>query len=107
VFFLLTIIVAIVTHTALSDDLQYTDGVIGPLIVHPTAGNPPAIPAYDEEIIIQLSDWYHQLANTYLNTFLSVSDTFFSRHIYADQEVFVSLKALMAFQVPNRFLIQE
>ncbi|KAF8176910.1 Cupredoxin [Mycena galopus ATCC 62051] len=53
----------------------YSDGVVGPLIVHPTAGNPPSIPAYDSEMIVQLSDWYHQLAASYVATFLSPEGT--------------------------------
>ncbi|KAJ6478933.1 extracellular multicopper oxidase [Mycena sanguinolenta] len=58
-----------------SIDNQYSDGVVGPLIVHPTAGNPPLIPVYDAEMIVQLSDWYHQLAASYVATFLSPEGT--------------------------------
>ncbi|KAJ6478941.1 Cupredoxin [Mycena sanguinolenta] len=64
------------TPSSLPDfDNQYSDGVVGPLIVHPTAGNPPLIPVYDAEMIVQLSDWYHQLAASYVATFLSPEGT--------------------------------
>ncbi|MCJ1474803.1 hypothetical protein MMC13_003463 [Lambiella insularis] len=48
---------------------QYPDGFRGPLIVHDPAS--PYAGQYDEEIVLTLTDWYHdqmpQLLNYYLN----------------------------------------
>jgi FtsP/CotA-like multicopper oxidase with cupredoxin domain len=38
------------------DSTQYTDGITGALIVHPTAANPATLPSYDNEIVIQVKD---------------------------------------------------
>jgi len=35
---------------------QYTDGITGALVVHPTAQNPTTLPTYDSEIVIQVKD---------------------------------------------------
>jgi FtsP/CotA-like multicopper oxidase with cupredoxin domain len=43
------------------DSTQYTDGVTGALVVHPTAANPATLPSYDDEIVIQVKDTYRAL----------------------------------------------
>ncbi|CAG8807400.1 35654_t:CDS:2, partial [Gigaspora margarita] len=48
---------------------QYTEGLLGPLIVHDP--NDPYLHEYDEEIIVILQDWYHTDSKTLLATFLS------------------------------------
>lgn len=50
---------------------QYTDGLTGALIVHPTAQNPATFPAYDDEIVIQMSDLYHDESQVLLADYLS------------------------------------
>ena len=57
-----------------SDGAQYTDGIAGALIVYPTAAAPSDFPTWDQEIVIELNDWYHTLATTLEEEFLSVSD---------------------------------
>ncbi|KAH9960009.1 multicopper oxidase 2A [Russula dissimulans] len=49
---------------------QYTDGVTGALIVHPTQ-NPSTLPAYDSEIVIQMADLYHNFSQVLLAEYLS------------------------------------
>ncbi|KAH9991861.1 multicopper oxidase 2A [Russula vinacea] len=49
---------------------QYTDGVTGALIVHPTQ-NTSALPAYDSEIVIQMADLYHNQSHVLLAEYLS------------------------------------
>lgn len=39
---------------------QYPDGLWGPFIVHDPTPNFPYAGRYDEEIIIALTDWYHE-----------------------------------------------
>ncbi|KAI0261865.1 multicopper oxidase 2A [Gloeopeniophorella convolvens] len=50
---------------------QYTDGITGALIVHPTAKNPPTLPAYDGEIMVQMADLYHDPSQVLLVDYLS------------------------------------
>ncbi|KAH8994229.1 multicopper oxidase 2A [Lactarius akahatsu] len=50
---------------------QYTDGITGALIVHPTAQNPTTLPAYDDEIVIQMADLYHDESQVLLADYLS------------------------------------
>ncbi|KAH9980737.1 multicopper oxidase-domain-containing protein [Russula compacta] len=49
---------------------QYTDGVTGALIVHPTQ-NTSTLPTYDDEIVIQMADLYHNLSQILLAEYLS------------------------------------
>ncbi|KAF8489093.1 multicopper oxidase 2A [Russula emetica] len=49
---------------------QYTDGVSGALIVHPTQ-NTSGLPAYDGEIVIQMADLYHDQSQVLLAEYLS------------------------------------
>ncbi|GJE96135.1 multicopper oxidase [Phanerochaete sordida] len=42
---------------------QYTDGIEGPLIVHPTS-YPSGFPTWDEDIVIALTDVYHTFSST-------------------------------------------
>ncbi|KAJ1955322.1 ferroxidase fet3, partial [Dipsacomyces acuminosporus] len=46
---------------------QYVDGIRAPLILH----NPEEPHKYDEDIVIELEDWYHEQASKLLNEFLS------------------------------------
>ncbi|KAI0039225.1 multicopper oxidase [Auriscalpium vulgare] len=50
---------------------QYTDGITGPLIVHPTAPSPPGLPQWDEELVVHMADWYHDLSADLLDAYLS------------------------------------
>ncbi|KZT51910.1 multicopper oxidase [Calocera cornea HHB12733] len=63
---------------------QYTDGVVGALIVNPSnastnadgqpvpapAAVPPTIPAYDQEVVVIMQDWYHTPSPIVLAAFL-------------------------------------
>ncbi|KAI0285717.1 multicopper oxidase-domain-containing protein, partial [Russula brevipes] len=49
---------------------QYTDGVTGALIVHPTQ-NTSTLPTYDDEIVIQMADLYHDQSQILLADYLS------------------------------------
>ncbi len=40
----------------MADSTQYTDGITGALVVHPTETNPNTLPTWDDEIVIQVSD---------------------------------------------------
>lgn len=48
---------------------QYVDGLVGPLIIK-NPNNPGPL-AYDEEIVIPLSDWYHTDSEDLLSHYLS------------------------------------
>ncbi|KAI1322700.1 multicopper oxidase [Xylariaceae sp. FL0255] len=48
---------------------QYPDGLRGPLIIHDP--NSPYLGQYDEEIILSVSDWYHEQMATLLPAFNS------------------------------------
>ncbi|MCJ1284050.1 hypothetical protein MMC26_003381 [Xylographa opegraphella] len=50
---------------------QYPDGLRGPLIVHDPQS--PYAGKYDEEIILTLSDWYHEQFPTLVSTYLSAT----------------------------------
>jgi iron transport multicopper oxidase len=52
--------------------MQYTDGISGPLIVHPTAPSPPEFSTWDEEIVIQMADWYHEMSEVLLAQYFAV-----------------------------------
>jgi FtsP/CotA-like multicopper oxidase with cupredoxin domain len=49
---------------------QYTDGIVGPLIVH-AAEEQQARESYDYDQVILLSDWYHDLSAALLPTYLA------------------------------------
>ncbi|GJE96101.1 multicopper oxidase [Phanerochaete sordida] len=55
----------------ITDDTQYTDGITGALIVHPTAPNPPGLPTWDEELVVQLTDVYHTFSTVLNEQYLS------------------------------------
>ena len=55
-----------------SDGPQYTDGIVGALIVYPTAAPPANFPTWDYDLVVQVSDWYHTLATILEEQFLSV-----------------------------------
>ena len=55
------------------DGAQYTDGIAGALVVHPTAAAPSNFPTYDYDVVIQFDDWYHTLATILEEQLLSVS----------------------------------
>ncbi|KAA1477561.1 multicopper oxidase 2A [Dentipellis sp. KUC8613] len=52
---------------------QYTDGVSGALVVHPSAPSPSGLPEWDHDLVVQMSDWYHDqsedLLEQYFNPF--------------------------------------
>ncbi|GJJ09696.1 hypothetical protein Clacol_003920 [Clathrus columnatus] len=49
---------------------QYSDGITGALIVNPTE-SPLDFPTWDEELVIQLSDWYHDMSEALLLDYFS------------------------------------
>ncbi|CAO2652411.1 Nn.00g006940.m01.CDS01 [Neocucurbitaria sp. VM-36] len=51
---------------------QYPDGLRGPLIVHDSED--PHKDLYDEEIVLTLSDWYHDLMQGLLKGFISIAN---------------------------------
>ena len=53
-------------------DGQYPDGLRGPLIIH-DPGNPYA-DLFDEELVLTLSDWYHDEQPELIASFLSVTN---------------------------------
>ncbi|EKM52895.1 uncharacterized protein PHACADRAFT_186926 [Phanerochaete carnosa HHB-10118-sp] len=53
-----------------SEDMIYSDGVVGALIVHPSF-IPSSIPPYDGDFIVLVSDLYHQLSSTMLRPWLT------------------------------------
>lgn len=71
------------------DSTQYADGITGALIVHPSEPSPPDFPTWDQDLVVQMNDWYHtfssQLSAAYLSVRVysasvhrAVPDTFFS-----------------------------
>lgn len=64
-----------------SDSTQYTDGITGALIVHPT-NPPPDFPTWDEELVIQVSDWYHDMSESLLVDYFSVRLTWLSPSLF-------------------------
>lgn len=61
-----------------SDSTQYTDGITGALIVHPSAAPPPTFPTWDQELVVQMADLYHTFSSVLLDAYLSVSFRFSS-----------------------------
>lgn len=53
-------------------DGQYPDGLRGPFIVHDP--DSPFKDQYDEELVLTLSDWYHDLMPGLISSFLSVTN---------------------------------
>lgn len=51
---------------------QYPDGLRGPLLVHDSAS--PIKDMYSEELVLTLSDWYHQQVPTLLKKFISYTN---------------------------------
>ncbi|KAF1983986.1 multicopper oxidase [Aulographum hederae CBS 113979] len=51
---------------------QYPDGLRGPLIIHDP--DSPFADHYDEEIVLTLSDWYHDSMPNLLSSFISVTN---------------------------------
>jgi FtsP/CotA-like multicopper oxidase with cupredoxin domain len=52
--------------------VQITDGVTGSLVIHPTALSPSGLPSWDEELVILMADWYHDMSEDLLSQYLSV-----------------------------------
>ncbi|KAK9470799.1 multicopper oxidase [Dipodascopsis tothii] len=50
---------------------QYQDGVFGPVVVHSPTEDALLRDQYDEEYIVLLGDWYHSLADAYMEKYLS------------------------------------
>ncbi|KAF8572625.1 multicopper oxidase, partial [Ramaria rubella] len=50
---------------------QYTDGITGALVVHPTAPPPSSLPTWDDELVVQMADWYHDMSGGLLADYLS------------------------------------
>lgn len=50
---------------------QYSDGVVGALIVHPSQ-DVVGWPEWDEDLLVQLADWYHTLSSELLELFMRV-----------------------------------
>nr|AAS21667.1 multicopper oxidase 3B-I10 splice variant [Phanerodontia chrysosporium] len=50
---------------------QYTDGITGALVVHPTDPLPASIPPWDGDLVVQVSDLYHTFSPVLLERFLS------------------------------------
>ncbi|GJE96134.1 multicopper oxidase [Phanerochaete sordida] len=51
-------------------DTQYTDGEAGALIVHPKA-YPAGFPTWDEDLVLQLADNYHELSAAIIPSYLN------------------------------------
>ncbi|KAM0815501.1 putative Cupredoxin [Seiridium cardinale] len=51
---------------------QYPDGLRGPLIIHDP--DSPFLDRYDEEVVLTVSDWYHDLMTDLLPGFISKSN---------------------------------
>ncbi|TFY75256.1 hypothetical protein EWM64_g8757 [Hericium alpestre] len=45
---------------------QYTDGITGALIVHPSDPAPASLPKWDGELVVQMSDFYHDTSDVLL-----------------------------------------
>ena len=54
-------------------DTQYTDGISGALIIHPSDPAPEGFPTWDEELVVELSDIYHIFSPIITAQYLSVS----------------------------------
>ncbi|KAI0033322.1 multicopper oxidase 3B [Vararia minispora EC-137] len=55
--------------TAFIAGMQYTDGVTGAIVVHPTR-NVSGIPSWDEDLAVQLADWYHTFSEELLALYM-------------------------------------
>ncbi|OCT50136.1 Iron transport multicopper oxidase FET3 [Cladophialophora carrionii] len=53
-------------------DGQYPDGMRGPLIIHDPEN--PYADLFDEELVLTLSDWYHEQMRTLVKQFMSVTN---------------------------------
>ena len=51
---------------------QYPDGLRGPLIIHDPES--PYKDLYDEELVLTLSDWYHEQMPSLISSFMSVTN---------------------------------
>ena len=51
---------------------QYPDGMRGPLIIHDPMN--PYAGLFDEELVLTLSDWYHEQMPGLIEKFLSVTN---------------------------------
>jgi FtsP/CotA-like multicopper oxidase with cupredoxin domain len=60
------------TSSPSTDSTQYTDGISSSLVVHPTAPPPPNLPKWDDELVVMMSDWYHDMSEDLLAQYLSV-----------------------------------
>lgn len=54
------------------DSGQYPDGLRGPLIFRDPEG--PYADSYDEELVLTLSDWYHDEIHDLMRNFISVTN---------------------------------
>lgn len=61
------------------DRMQYSDGIVGGIVVHPTAPPPPGLPLWDEDLLVILQDWYHVYTEALLVEYFSVSFIIFNR----------------------------
>ncbi|EKM52914.1 uncharacterized protein PHACADRAFT_261609 [Phanerochaete carnosa HHB-10118-sp] len=50
---------------------QYTDGITGALVVHPSEPAPASIPAWEEELVVQVADLYHTFSWLLLERYIS------------------------------------
>lgn len=50
---------------------QYSDGVVGALVVHPLQ-TIVGWPEWDEDLLIQMADWYHTFSTELLELFMRV-----------------------------------
>lgn len=50
---------------------QYSDGVVGALVVHPSQ-DVVGWPAWDEDLLVQMADWYHTFSTELLELFMRV-----------------------------------
>lgn len=51
-------------------DLQAIDGVAGPLIIHSVEEDKEYKHLYDEELVLFVTDWYHDMAKSYIPEYL-------------------------------------
>ncbi|CCH41015.1 Laccase-4 [Wickerhamomyces ciferrii] len=50
---------------------QYADGVLGPLVIHSKEDDKNTRELYDEEYVIIMGDYYHDVASNYLDDYLA------------------------------------
>lgn len=46
--------------------MQYTDGITGALIIHPSEPAPAGFPTWDEDLLVEMSDVYHGFSASHL-----------------------------------------